>query len=66
MNNQTYRTLNERFIILLPHFEKERFEVFNCTPDSGLSVFPFVDLESAVKIATSNMPRRIETLGMYD
>jgi len=66
MNNYIYRTLNERFKMLLPHFEKGGFDVRNCTPNSSLTVFPHVELEDAVRLATKNMPNRIQTNGMYD
>lgn len=66
MNNNTYRILCDKFNMLLPHFKSAGFEVFNCTPNSCLTVFPFVDFEEAVKLSTKNMPSRIETKGMYE
>ncbi len=65
-NNQIYRTLSEKFKFLLPYFQKAKFEIFNCTPNSGLTVFPFLDLPTALKMVTSNMPPKIETEGMYE
>lgn len=66
LNNQIYRTLTVRFQQLLPYFKQDGFEIFNCNPQSGLRVFPFVDLEQAIGLATSMMPNRINTSGMYD
>lgn len=65
-NNQTYEALNVRFKALLPYFAREGFEVFNCTPNSGLVAFPAMDFDAAVERATSQMPRQMVTAGMYD
>jgi len=65
-NNSSYQIMNSRLEHLLPHFEKEGFEVFNCTPKSGLSVFPHVTYEEAVKAAHAIIPANIDTAGMYD
>ena len=65
-NNNTFRVLNVRLKRLLPHFEKEDFRVFNCTPESGLTVFPHVAFDEAVEEATALIPKRINTAGMYD
>jgi len=50
-NNSTYRVLNERFRLLKPKFEEAGFYVFNCTKNSGLKTFPYIDYEDAIKIA---------------
>ena len=65
-NNATYRVLNTRLTHLLPYFEREGFRVFNCTPNSGLQVFPYVPFEEAVGAATTALPQTIVTDGMYD
>lgn len=65
-NNATYRVMNVRLQHLKPHFDREGFEVFNCTPDSGLTVFPHVPFDEAVRQARSVIPERIVTAGMYD
>lgn len=65
-NNKTYEALNVRFRALLPFFEREGFEVYNCTPDSGLTAFPHLDFDDAIERATAEMPARVETAGMYD
>jgi hypothetical protein len=65
-NNSSYEILNVRLKHLLPHFAQERYEIFNCTPNSGLTVFPFCEFEDAVKQATVTMPKKIITAGMYD
>lgn len=65
-NNRTYRALNARFQELMPHFEMAKFQVFNCTPKSGLSVFPFLDYEKAIAAARESMPKLVDTFGMYE
>ncbi len=65
-NNDSYRVLNKRLEVLQPYFEKESFEIYNCTPDSGLTVFPHASFEEAVEYATSIIPKTIITKGMYD
>jgi len=65
-NNTSYRILNDRLRRLKPHFEREGFEVANCTPDSGLTVFPHVPFEEALAAARTGMPETILTAGMYD
>jgi hypothetical protein len=65
-NNSTYAVLNARLGQLLPHFEREGFDVRNCTPGSGLTVFPHLSFEAAVAQAAADIPQTINTGGMYD
>jgi hypothetical protein len=65
-NNYTYRVLNARLQQLRPHFEREGYQVFNCTPGSGLTVFPFLPFDEAVAEATAAFPATMNTAGMYD
>ena len=65
-NNGTYHALNIRLGALKPHFEKEGFEVLNCTPDSGLTVFQYVPFEQSIEAAITTFPKTINTAGMYD
>jgi hypothetical protein len=65
-NNSSYEILNRRLGALQPHFEREGFEVWNCTPNSGLTVFPHLSFDEALRLARSSMPQRIDTTGMYD
>jgi len=64
-NNNTYRILNVRLSQLKPHFEREGFEVYNCTPNSGLTVFPSMAYEEAVSLVKSRIPP-VATAGMYE
>lgn len=67
-NNSTYEILKSRFGALMPEFEKVGLKIFNCNPDSGLKVFPYIPFEEAINLATSNMPDiSVErTEGLYD
>lgn len=65
-NNYTYMVLNKRFDRLKPIFDEEGYQVFNCTPNSGLKAFPYKDYQAAVAEATASMPKQIVTAGMYD
>ena len=47
-NNRYYRLANEMSRELLPHFEEQSYEVFNCNPASRLTAFPHVPLERAI------------------
>jgi hypothetical protein len=67
-NNSTYNILKSRFEALLPYFEEVGLKVFNCNPESGLKVFPYIDFEEAIAIATKNIPDiyNERTAGLYD
>jgi hypothetical protein len=65
-NNSTYAVLNARLEQLRPHFEREGFEIYNCTPESGLQVFPHLDFETALTLMTADVPQSQNTEGMYD
>ncbi|MCZ2342178.1 MAG: hypothetical protein LC104_10345, partial [Bacteroidales bacterium] len=65
-NNSSYRILNTRLGHLKPYFDAEGFQIFNCTPQSGLTVFPTLKYEEAIHQAQVTIPQRINTRGMYD
>jgi len=65
-NNNTYRILNCRFRHLKPYFDADGFEVFNCTEESQLVVFPRLPFADALRETTARIPERIMTEGMYD
>lgn len=67
-NNSTYKVLNERFDLLRPIFEKERFYIFNCTPNSGLKTFPYMPYSDAIKLALRDFPDvdNENVTGMYE
>jgi hypothetical protein len=67
-NNSTYKMLIDRFTELKPTFDSLGFEVYNCNPTSKLTIFPFIDFNQAIKLATSEMPdvNTERTAGMYE
>lgn len=65
-NNSSYKILNARLRQLKPLFDAEGYRILNCTPNSGLTVFPHLPFEQAVEEATALLPREINTEGMYD
>lgn len=48
-NNSSYAIMNQRFTALLPHFAEAGLQIANCTPDSGLKVFPYSPYEQAIE-----------------
>jgi hypothetical protein len=67
-NTNTYKKMNdEYFAQLKPEFELENFEVYNCNPNSGLTVFPHKPFDEAIQEATGfvgNVDAE-RTYGMY-
>jgi hypothetical protein len=56
-NNKSYAVLNSRLQALLPYFESVGFEIRNCTPNSGLTVFPYQEYQAAIDEAQVRKPR---------
>jgi len=46
-NNRSYEMLNERFEVLRPLLEHHGLQVYNCTPDSNLTAFDYLDYDEA-------------------
>ena len=65
-NNASYKALNVRLEHLRPYLQQAGLEIVNCTPDSGLTAFPFFSFEQAIEEALRPMPPKILTRGMYD
>ena len=65
-NNRLYAAVNKRCEALLPYFEMAEFNVVNCTPDSGLKVFPYMPLADAIKEATKSYGAPMQTSGFYE
>lgn len=62
-NTNSYRILTGYFEQLKPHFDRAGFQVFNCNPESHLKVFPFADLDRALREAEVRVSAG--TRGMY-
>ena len=70
-NNSTYRLMQTRFGLLKPIFDDHGYEVYNCNPESGLTVFPHMAFEDAVSLVHREEMRGIDfnnerTDGLYD
>ena len=48
-NNTCYHIMTKRFEALKEQFEKANFKIINCTPNSGLKLFPTMPYEKAVE-----------------
>jgi hypothetical protein len=64
-NNVLYDSLSRRFEALLPHFEKHRFRVVNCSPGSELGVFERMSFEGAIAEAGKECSKPVNTKGWY-
>lgn len=64
-NNKCYEILNKRFKVLYPKLKEKGVQVFNCTPNSGLTAFPVMDFEEAIKIASKPFDKKVSTKEMY-
>jgi hypothetical protein len=66
-NNNGYAVMQSMFGELKPHFAAAGFSVFNCTPESGLTVFPYVSYHDAINAATASVPQDpLDTARWYD
>lgn len=69
-NNSTYQFLQKAFTELKPHFERAKFEVFNCNPESKLTAFPKVSFDEAHDEMLSHFDfvdvANERTRGLYD
>lgn len=68
-NSSTYKLLIDRFKILKPIFKENGLEILNCNRESNLKVFPFIELDDALKAASAALPIDIineRTNGLYD
>lgn len=68
-NNDTYTLTAERLQSLQSVFDEHDFSVFNCNPESHLTVFPFLSYEQAVKNVADEFsidPDQEQTSGLYD
>jgi len=66
-NIEVFRALNKRLEALKPYFARAGFNVVNCTKDSGLKVFSYMDYREAVARAAAECnAKAIITEGMYE
>lgn len=65
-NNKLFEVMNKRLTALVPYLEMSGMKVWNCTPGSGLTAFPFMRLSEAVAAATKGIAGPMRTEGHYD
>jgi len=68
-NNKTYKKMIERFEQLYPIFNNAGLQIYNCNDKSQLKVFPFINIEDAIKETYSlfNIDIKNERVeGLYD
>lgn len=64
-NNNSYKILNKRLEALLPYFEKEGVEIFNCNPSSGLLAFSSIDFEDAIRRESDSFEKEWDLADWY-
>jgi len=67
-NLKTYNRLIQEYLpSLKEEFDREKFEVYNLNPNSGLKCFPFKDYKEAIEEATSGLGdiENERTWGLY-
>lgn len=65
-NMRSYEKIAVLFGLLKPHFDAAGFRVWNCNPNSKLSVFPHIPFDAAYAQARAGLPESIDTRGWYD
>lgn len=66
-NNNGFHVMEQMFRELKPRFDQAGFSVFNCNPNSGLTIFPFVNYRRAIESATNLVPQDpLRTDGWYE
>lgn len=64
-NNNAYKILAARFEALRPYFIENDFHVYNCSPNSHLKIFPYIDYEAALEKTLSNFPTNVRVKNRY-
>jgi hypothetical protein len=65
-NNSSYRKIYEMVRLLVPHFDAHSLSIFNCNPNSGLDLFPFISYEDALQSVLHEYPTDRNAEGWYD
>jgi hypothetical protein len=65
-NNRMYEILTARLKSLIPQMDRLGFQVYNCNPDSKLTIFPSMDFDRAVKLATATIQENPNLKSMYE
>lgn len=65
-SNRIFRALNKRFERVKEQFQARGVQVWNCTPNSGLRVWPYKAFEEAVREATAAWDVMEDEGGWYE
>ena len=65
-NNSSYKQLNERLAAVWPLMQEGGMAVVNCTPNSGLKVFPTMGYQAAVDEAAAECEKPTDPAGWYE
>ena len=57
--------LNQRFAAMRDYFKRSKFTVLNCTPASGLTAFDHLPFEEAIRKASAECGKQVNTKGWY-
>lgn len=64
--NRIYEKLAAMFRLLAPYFESVDFRIFNCNPESRLTVFPSMSYSEAIERATGTLEQEpLDCRGYY-
>jgi hypothetical protein len=64
-NNSSYEKMTPMLEALKPVFEAASFEVYNCNPESKLTVFPYVPFASAIESTANRIPSDLSGENWY-
>ena len=56
-NNEIFGRIDKMMHMLAPSFDEASFRVYNTNYQSGLTAFPFVEYDEAIKAATNHIPQ---------
>lgn len=65
-NNLKYEIIQARLKSLQPKMDQLGFQVYNCTPNSKLTIFPAMEFEQAIKLSRYNIIDNPDLKTMYD
>ncbi len=64
-NNDKFIIINERLTALAPKFKQAGVDVFNCSRNSELKAFPFLEFQEAVNLVTKHYNTNPDLSNLY-
>lgn len=65
-NNSKYKKVEVMLKSLLPYFQEAGLHIFNCSPGSGLALYPQMDFLEAIERAQIGIDQQPDTWGWYE